>query len=182
MGSLDILNNVRVASPCPAPWGEMEGDDRVRFCGLCKKNVYDFSTLTSAEAVALIERTGGNLCGRLYRRRDGTLITADCPVGARRSRRRRRLLAGAIAGLGLLAAGAWARLVGGEMVRRGGWHGFSWTAPPSGPDVTARDYLDWAQVCLGLKEPQPVFYAGALIVEDPSDAYRSSDDYGETPP
>src|SRR5688572_20020017 len=34
------LTQIRVASPCRARWDEMEGDERVRFCGHCQKNVY----------------------------------------------------------------------------------------------------------------------------------------------
>jgi hypothetical protein len=29
---------MRVASPCAASWGAMEGDGRVRFCRLCSLN------------------------------------------------------------------------------------------------------------------------------------------------
>src|SRR6516162_8887116 len=39
---------LRVASPCPADWNAMQGDDRVRFCGQCEKNVYNLSAMTHA--------------------------------------------------------------------------------------------------------------------------------------
>jgi hypothetical protein len=32
MEPLTVLNNLRIASQCPATWGAMQGDDRVRFC------------------------------------------------------------------------------------------------------------------------------------------------------
>jgi hypothetical protein len=64
----------------------MEGDERVRYCGLCRKSVYNLSGMTPGEAADLIRRTEGNLCVRLLRRRDGTLLTEDCPVGVRRRR------------------------------------------------------------------------------------------------
>ncbi len=31
MEPLTILNNLRIASPCPATWEAMRGEDRVRF-------------------------------------------------------------------------------------------------------------------------------------------------------
>ena len=91
-----LLGRVRVAAPCPASWAEMEGDERVRFCRLCRLNVYNLSEMTRAEAEALLARTEGRLCARLYRRADGTVITKDCPVGLRALRRRVRRAAAAL--------------------------------------------------------------------------------------
>lgn len=59
----------------------MTGDERARFCGSCHKNVYDISQMTRDEAYNLIAKKEGNLCLRLHRRPDGTVITSDCPVG-----------------------------------------------------------------------------------------------------
>lgn len=99
------LDDVRVASPCSASWQAMKGDDRVRFCGSCEKNVYDLSALTRDEAEDLIRGAEGRLCVRFYRRRDGTVLTQDCPVGLRAVRRRLALLgAGLAAGLSAVAA------------------------------------------------------------------------------
>lgn len=84
----DLLGRVRVATPCPASWDGMEGDERVRFCRQCELNVYNLSEMTKAEAESLVARTEGRLCGRMYLRADGTIITKDCPVGLRAVRRR----------------------------------------------------------------------------------------------
>lgn len=73
----------------------MSGDDKVRFCGLCNLNVYNISAMSGAEAERLIARTEGRLCAKLYRRPDGTIITADCPVGWRALKRRASFMAGA---------------------------------------------------------------------------------------
>ena len=75
------LKDVRIASPCSADWDKMYGDDRKRFCGDCKLNVYNLSGMTREEAEGLIMRAEGRLCVRFYKRRDGTVITQDCPVG-----------------------------------------------------------------------------------------------------
>lgn len=108
--ALTVLADLRQATPCPASWEGMVGDDTVRHCALCEKNVYDFSGLTALEAAQLLHDREGDVCARLHRRRDGRLILADCEVGRRR--RRRRVLAGAAASLVL--GGAAALLSSGE--------------------------------------------------------------------
>ena len=95
---LDILDNIRIASPCTVPWDSMTGDDRVRFCGQCNLHVYNLSEMRREEAVALVTRAAGTPCLRLYRRRDGTVLTDDCPVGLRWIRKRMRRVAAAVAG------------------------------------------------------------------------------------
>jgi hypothetical protein len=101
---LPMLDNVRVASPCKASWDEMTGDEQVRFCGHCEKNVYNLSAMTREAAASLIAQKEGRMCVRFYQRADGTVLTADCPVGVRR-RRVRRFAMAAVGG-GLLTAAA----------------------------------------------------------------------------
>src|SRR5215813_14428582 len=96
MSQTDLLASLRVASPCHASWDDMTGDDRVRFCTACSLNVYNFAAMTGDEVRSLIANSTGRVCGRLYRRSDGTLITRDCPVGLRAVRRRVRRLVGAV--------------------------------------------------------------------------------------
>ncbi len=75
------LDNIHIASPCPANWDEMYGDDRKRFCGDCKLNVYNLSDMTRREAEDLLIDSEGRLCVRYFRRADGTILTKNCPVG-----------------------------------------------------------------------------------------------------
>lgn len=75
------LKNLKVAAPCPVEWNSMDGDDRVRFCGQCRLNVFNLSAMTEVEAVNLLESKQGRLCVRYFRRADGTVLTQDCPVG-----------------------------------------------------------------------------------------------------
>src|SRR5688572_27086093 len=82
------LDRIKVASPCTADWRFMLGNDLVRFCGQCNKNVYNLSAMKREEAEALIRRMEGQLCARFYRRSDGTILTADCPVGLRAFKQR----------------------------------------------------------------------------------------------
>jgi hypothetical protein len=116
--SLPVLDTMKIASPCTASWDEMKGDDRVRFCGGCEKNVYNLSAMGREEAESLLRAKEGNLCARLYRRADGTVITADCPVGAKRVRRRRLALAtvggGMLSAMAALGVGAAATVTMGE--------------------------------------------------------------------
>ena len=90
------LDRLRIAAPCPFSWDQMEGDDRVRFCGHCRLNVFNISELSRNEAEALIASAEGGLCARLYRRADGSILTKDCPVGLRALRQRMTRRAAAV--------------------------------------------------------------------------------------
>jgi hypothetical protein len=82
------LDNIHVASPCPANWNEMYGNERKRFCGDCKLNVYNLSDMTRQEAENLLLNSEGRLCVRFFRRADGTVLTKNCPVGWQAVKRR----------------------------------------------------------------------------------------------
>jgi hypothetical protein len=62
----------------------MAGDGRVRFCPYRRQNVYNLSGMSKEQATALMRAKERAPCIRFYRRRDGTVMTADCPVGVRR--------------------------------------------------------------------------------------------------
>ncbi len=87
------LNDIKIASPCPADWNEMYGDGRKRFCGDCKLNVYNLSGMTRDEAEALVMNAEGRLCVRFYKRADGSVITQDCPVGWAKVKQRTKVYA-----------------------------------------------------------------------------------------
>ncbi len=101
-----LLNQIKIASPCSADWEQMQGHDRVRFCDECTKNVFNLSAMTRRDAEALLRETNGNVCTRLFRRQDRTVLTEDCPVGIRvKLTRVRRRVGWAIAGaMGLATA------------------------------------------------------------------------------
>lgn len=86
---MSLLDNVRIARPCPVAWERMKrvGDgDAVRFCDLCKKNVYDLASMTRQEAEALVAQAEPP-CVQVFRRQDGKVMTSDC--GAPRAATRR---------------------------------------------------------------------------------------------
>lgn len=102
---LPMLDQIAVASPCNASWDDMVGDDRVRFCLQCDKNVFNLSAMSREDAEGLLEaRAGGEMCVRYYQRADGTIMTSDCPVGQKKKVRKR--LALAVAGAGAMAFAA----------------------------------------------------------------------------
>jgi hypothetical protein len=93
---------LEVATPCHVAWSTMQGSDRVRFCAACKRSVFNLTDMTSGEAAALLEDVERRPCVTYFQRADGTVLTADCPVGVSAARRR---LAAAVAAAGALAAG-----------------------------------------------------------------------------
>ena len=81
-----------IASPCPALWSEMAGDDRSRFCQSCQLTVHNLSAMTNDEAQSLLATAndeGSRVCVRFYQREDGTVLTQDCPVGVELSLKQR---------------------------------------------------------------------------------------------
>jgi hypothetical protein len=83
-----VTLNVSIAAPCSEKWESMTGDARARHCAKCQLNVYNVSELTEPEVMALFQKTEGRVCGRIYRRPDGTVLTKDCPTGVALLRRR----------------------------------------------------------------------------------------------
>lgn len=93
---------IKIASPCPARWQDMDGDERSRFCNQCRKHVYNFTEMSQSEIVALIKEKGGDVCARMYQRGDGTMLLEDCPGGMARAYR----------GLHTLVSSSFALLIG----------------------------------------------------------------------
>jgi hypothetical protein len=124
--SLPMLEDVRIASPCNMSWDEMKGDEKSRFCGKCEKKVYNLSAMTREEAEQFMATRTAEVCVRLYKRADGTVMTSDCPVGVRRKRVRRAAIAlagtsvlAAAAALGVRSMGTCSRAVMGEVAVSG---------------------------------------------------------------
>lgn len=149
--ALPLLDQLRVASPCSAPWDKMVGTDRARFCGLCEKTVYNVSAMSRDEAEQLLSSVESP-CVRFYQRTDGTILTSDCPVGVSK-KRKRNLLAGVLA----TAAAAFAGLVGvgmrRETVVQGGMHPMA--EPPPVPPTAAPIGDDQVHAPMGVAAPLP---------------------------
>ena len=160
---LDPVDRIEIQTPCTVPWDSMYGDERIRHCGSCRKNVYNVAELTRAQAMTLIA-SREPVCLRIYRRPDGTVVTNDCWSRLRAARRR-----GMWAFLAMLVIVAWAQVaamfVGMAGLRRLIPHRAmvaSTVAPvtagaPTGPRVDPPVPRDWV-VTAGtppLPEPHP---------------------------
>src|SRR5689334_10200207 len=66
MPKKSFLDSLKVADPCTENWQEMTGNEQVRFCSHCSKNVNNISTMTLAEARRLVRRYEGRLCVRYH--------------------------------------------------------------------------------------------------------------------
>ncbi|MFN0057673.1 MAG: hypothetical protein ACKVX7_04380 [Planctomycetota bacterium] len=183
MTSHSLLQRVRIASPCHQSWAQMSGDERRRFCASCQKHVYNFAGMREQEIEALLRAHEGNLCARLHRRADGTILTADCPVGLRNaSRRMRRWLAAAT---GLVFAGLATVFAVPRLARIG--------ADSDGSSSRLVRYVGAKvsafRIWIGLDDP-PIFVRGAIFIYDDAmeiktgnaDSSTSSDSEAEVAP
>jgi len=57
----------------------MSGDEKKRFCSECDKFVYDFSQMTRRQVEAIVSIHRGQMCARITRRPDGSLLTLETP-------------------------------------------------------------------------------------------------------
>jgi hypothetical protein len=76
----------------------------VRFCKHCSLNVYNLSAMTREAAQQLVAEREGRLCIRMYRRLDGTVVTADCEGAIKLAARRIGRFAKTMAAVVLTAA------------------------------------------------------------------------------
>ena len=158
--TVSLVQRIEIASPCPVSWDSMTGDDQVRFCGQCQLNVYNFAEMSAEEGERLILEKEGKLCARIYRRRDGTILTRDCPVGLAALRRR-------VMGLGVGIAASLFVIVGtavSSMVGQRNRYDIFAFDQPRGVYCQVREKL-WAWT---IGASAPTVMAGAMIPLPPS--------------
>ena len=123
----EFVNSIKIAAPCGVSWDSMEGDERSRFCGECKLNVHNVSSMSDAEVKDLFRNANRGVCVRLFRRFDGTVITDNCPVGLRRIRDKIKLriacLVAVLLSAGLITSAQAQGLVGAPLDPRYGLSG-----------------------------------------------------------
>jgi hypothetical protein len=184
---LDVLNNLRIASPCPARWEDMAGDDRTRFCSQCQLHVHNLSAMTAEEAAAFVvdARSRGRGCVRFYRRADGTVLTRDCPVGWRAVRQRMRKRVERCVAAALLLVGFGGVALGGSRTQGAMLSGLrpyrllaELLGAPTGPAMPAitGDVCRLAPIApnASLSQPQP------LVPVDPSSQLQTSEEQALT--
>src|SRR5205085_7360202 len=93
----DSLNRLTIGNPCKSDWQAMTGNQRVRYCQECNKNVYNLSAMTRDEAEALIARFEGRLCARIERNADGVILDDDLHAAPQLISRRVSPVAAALA-------------------------------------------------------------------------------------
>lgn len=70
MSKKSFEQRLKVLSPCSADWEKMVGNDQVRFCEHCSKNVNNISEMTREQALELVLKSNGRLCVRYYKTSD----------------------------------------------------------------------------------------------------------------
>lgn len=81
------LAKLNVAQPCSASWQEMTGNEQKRFCSHCNKHVFDFSRMTRQQIEAVTAVNQGNLCARITRNEDGSMVMLEPSLPVYASRR-----------------------------------------------------------------------------------------------
>src|SRR5688500_17753797 len=100
-----FIDSIKVENPCTEKWEEMTGNERVRFCSHCAKDVNNISQMTRKEAARLVRKSGGRLCVR-YRTDPGT----NSPVFSERvTSFARQTAAAGVLGASLVGAPAFAQ-------------------------------------------------------------------------
>jgi hypothetical protein len=100
MQEKSFIDSISVPDPCTENWDEMTGNERVRFCSHCAKDVNNISEMTRKQAERLVKKSGGRLCIR-YRIDPKT----QSPIFALA----RHSVAAGVLGASLLTAGAYAQ-------------------------------------------------------------------------
>lgn len=75
------LEDIRIDTPCPASWSEMEGDQARRHCEQCELTVHNLAEMNRVEGEALLDkqRSGERVCVRVEYNPDGSCVTKDEP-------------------------------------------------------------------------------------------------------
>ncbi len=77
MAKKSFLDSIQSPAPCSKDWNEMIGDERVRFCQGCAKNVYNLSAMPRKEASKFVALNSGKVCVRYIRMPNGKVLTSD---------------------------------------------------------------------------------------------------------
>ncbi|CAA9392099.1 MAG: hypothetical protein AVDCRST_MAG74-1160 [uncultured Pyrinomonadaceae bacterium] len=73
MSKITFLDSIAVQSPCSKSWNEMRGNEQIRFCSHCAKDVHNLSEMTRKRARKIVAASNGNICVRYTRRPDGRI-------------------------------------------------------------------------------------------------------------
>ena len=69
--------SIQIPKPCSEDWNQMTPMEKGRFCAVCEREIYDFSTYTQRELLQHIKQEG-KICGRVPANFIGTTLV-DIP-------------------------------------------------------------------------------------------------------
>ncbi|HQU82024.1 MAG TPA: carboxypeptidase-like regulatory domain-containing protein [Pyrinomonadaceae bacterium] len=91
----NFLDAIDVKTPCDESWEEMTGNNEVRFCSHCAKNVHNISAMTRTKAEKLVKDSNGQICVRYVKNPQGKIV--NLPPKLTQIKRRAALAAGVLA-------------------------------------------------------------------------------------
>ena len=99
----DVLRaRVTQTTRCSVKWQDMQGDDAVRRCGRCHREVHDLARLSRNDAEAVLARAQ-HAENALHTRPDGRVVMGACPR-SERAQTVRAVAAGVIAGAAVVTS------------------------------------------------------------------------------
>ena len=149
--SLPVLPQVNINMPCHADWGSMAGDEQKRFCGSCQKHVHDLSKMDAKSASELLTKRGGNVCVRIRRNADGSVVTKDNDLSRR----------GWLSKFGTTSAGLMAMLLFG-----GCENPFATMGEPLQTDLPGQPSVEMGEACPEYLPTQPTVELGEVEMGD----------------
>jgi hypothetical protein len=103
----NFLDSIDVKSPCSESWDEMTGNDEIRFCAHCAKDVHNLSAMNRIEAEKLVRQSNGGICIRIEKNPSGKSNAA--PPKPVQIKRRATFAAGVLAASLTLATVSYAQ-------------------------------------------------------------------------
>ncbi len=89
-----LFDALTITRECPISWTAAELERPINFCNQCQKNVYNLTVMTDKQVEAILRGEGSaRPCIIMKRRKNGSLVTDNCPVRLRSMRSRVRLAA-----------------------------------------------------------------------------------------
>ncbi len=126
--------------------------------------MHNVKELSEAEVVQLLSEATGRVCGRVYQRSDGTVLTKDCPVGVAKVRRQVAMAFLTVAAIVVAALGLRAKGPSGSTQAGGVFH-----TDLKSRLVDAKEYLRDTAIfgpIIDRLDPRPI--AGEMIAVPPS--------------
>jgi hypothetical protein len=142
------LADLRLGFACKQSWDDMVGDERVRVCKGCNRQVFNLSAMTREEAKGVLAARGVTPCVRFYQRPDGTVMTSDCPGSVPPERRRLSVVATSLA-TGTALAAASPAMAEPPATETGAAEAVAPADPSATPPIEERHVL------MGVPLPQP---------------------------